>query len=87
VVLVEEQEATMGFYGGCRSGVVVVTDLIMVRWMRGKRKKERAVVFLRNYPFFKYGNDNINQSCSIVVKTCCMNIISVVIWRLYSSIK
>jgi hypothetical protein len=51
----------------------------MVWWMRGKRKKERerAVVFLRNYPFFNYGNDNINQSCSIVVKNCCMNIISV----------
>jgi hypothetical protein len=40
VVLVEEQEATMGFHGGCRSGVVVVTDLIMVRWMRGKRKEK-----------------------------------------------
>jgi hypothetical protein len=37
VLPVEEQESAIRFYGGCRSGVMVVTNLIMVRW-RGKRK-------------------------------------------------
>jgi hypothetical protein len=42
---------------------------------REKEKGKSSGVFTK-LPFFKYGNDNINQSCSIVVKTCCMNIIS-----------
>jgi hypothetical protein len=52
VVLVEEQEATMGFYGGCRSGVVVVSGHRSDNGLVDEREKEKgAVVFLRNYPF------------------------------------
>jgi hypothetical protein len=48
VLPVEEQESAIRFYGGCRSGVMVVTNLIMVRW-RGKRKSSGVFTKL---PFF-----------------------------------